>query len=160
MQGGSEPYPSGRSLEVGRGQTLLMLYRAIVRSKLDYGCIVYGTASNTNLQQLDSVHNSRLRLALGAFCTSTISSLYTEANEPPLGERRLKLSSHCHLKTRARTDNTAHHALHEFDQTIRDLFPPGHIGEEACPDPDPCLWSQGGGSHDLCRYQCRIGLPP
>ena len=42
----------------GDRDTLLMLYRAIVRSKLDYGCIVYGTASNTNLRQLDSIHNS------------------------------------------------------------------------------------------------------
>ena len=54
--------------------TLLMLYRAIVRSKFDYGCIVYGTASNANLRQLDSIHNSGLRLALGALCTSPVSS--------------------------------------------------------------------------------------
>ena len=39
----------------GDRDTLLMLYRAIVRSKLDYGCIVYGRASNTNLRQLDSI---------------------------------------------------------------------------------------------------------
>ena len=54
----------------GDRDTFLMLYWAIVRSKLDYGCIVYGTASNTDLQQLDSIHNSGLRLALGTFCTS------------------------------------------------------------------------------------------
>ena len=54
----------------GDSDTFLMLYRAIVRSKFDYGCIVYGTASNTNLRQLDNIHNSGLRLALGAFCTS------------------------------------------------------------------------------------------
>ena len=61
----------------GDRDTLLMLYRAIVRSKFDYGCIVYGSASNTNLRQLDSIDNSGLRLALGAFCTSPVSSLYT-----------------------------------------------------------------------------------
>ena len=116
MQGGSEPYPSGRSL---------------VRSKLDYSCIVYSTASNTNLRQLDSVHNSGLRLALRAFCTSPISSLYTVANEAPLEERRLKLSMHYYLTTRACTDNPSHHALHECDQTIRDLYAPGQMGEEA-----------------------------
>ena len=71
-----------------------MLYQAIVHSKLDYGCIVYATASNTNLRQVDSIHNS-------GFCTSPISSLYTEANETPLEERRLKLSMHYYLKTRA-----------------------------------------------------------
>ena len=108
----------------GDRDTLLMLYRAIVRSKFDYGCIVYGTASNTNLQQLDSIHNSGLRLALGAFCTSPVSSLYTEANEAPLEERPLKLSMHYYVKTRACVDNPAHHALHEFDRTTRDLYAP------------------------------------
>ena len=125
MQGGSEPYQSGRSLEVGRGRdTLLKLCRAFVRSKLDYGCIVYVTASNTNLRQLDSIHNSGFRLALGAFCTSPISSLYREANETPLGERRLKLSMHYYLKTRACVDNPAYHAFHEFDRTTRDMHDP------------------------------------
>ena len=105
----------------GDRNTLLMQYRAIVRSKLDYGFIVYGTASNTNLQQLDSIHNSGLRLALGAFCTSPVSSVYTEANEAPLEECRLKLPMHYYLKSRASIDNPAHHALHEFDQITRDL---------------------------------------
>ena len=108
----------------GDRDTLLMLYRAIVRSKLDYGCIMYGTASNTNLQQLDSTHNSGLRLALGAFSTSPISSLYAEANETLLEERPLKLSMHYYLKTRACVDNPAYHALHEFDLTTRDLHTP------------------------------------
>ena len=108
----------------GDRDTLLMLYRAIVRSKLDYGCIVYGTASNTNLRQLDSIRNSGLRLALGAFCTSPVSSLYTEANEAPLEEHRLKLSMHYYVKTRACIDNPAHHALHKFERTTRDLYAP------------------------------------
>ena len=86
--------------------------------------IVYGTTSNTNLRQLDSIHNSGLRRTLGAFCTSPISSLYTEANETPLDERRLKLSMLYYLKTRACVDNPAYHALHEFDRTTRDLHTP------------------------------------
>ena len=48
----------------GDRDTLLLLYRALVRSKLDYGCIVYGTASASNLQRLDSIQNTGLRLAL------------------------------------------------------------------------------------------------
>ena len=116
----------------------LNYYRAIVLSKFDYGCIVYGTASNTNLRQLDSIHNSGLRLALGAFCTSPVSSLYTEANEAPFEERRLKLSMHYYVKTRACIDNPAHHALHEFDRTTRDLYatrPNGRGGMTRPPAP-------------------------
>ena len=108
----------------GDRDTLLMLYQAIVRSKLDYGCIVYGTGSNANLRQLDSIHYSGLRLALGAFCTSPVSSLYTGTNEAPLEERRLKLSMHYYLKTRACINKPARYALHEFDQTTRDLNVP------------------------------------
>ena len=48
--------------------------------------------------------------------------MYTKANETPLEERRLKLSLHYYLKTRACTDNPAHYALHEFDPTTRDLY--------------------------------------
>ena len=102
----------------GDRDTLLMLYRMIVCSKLDYECIVYGTASSAILRQLDSIQ----RLALGAFCTSPVSSMYTEANKTPLEERRLKLSMHYYLKTRACTCNPAHYALHEFDPTTRDLY--------------------------------------
>ena len=115
-----------------------MLYCTIVCSKFDYGRIVYGTASNTNLQQLDSIHNSGLRLALGAVCTSPVSSLYSEANEAPLEERQLKLSVNYYVKTRACIDNPAHHALHAFDRTTRDLYAPrpnGSVGMTRTPAP-------------------------
>ena len=65
-----------------------------------------------------------------------------EANEAPLEERRLKLSMHYYVKTRAGTDNPAHHALHEFDWTTRDLYAPrlnGRGGMARPPDPPICL---------------------
>ena len=48
---------------------LLRLYHALVRSKLDYGCIVYESASRSILKQLNPIHHQVLRIALGAFCT-------------------------------------------------------------------------------------------
>ena len=50
--------------------TLLKLYRSLVRSKLDYGCFIYGFARKSYLQCLDTIHHLGLRLALGAFRTS------------------------------------------------------------------------------------------
>ena len=47
--------------------TLLKLYRSLVRSKLDYGCIVYGSASKTALAKLDPVHNQGPASALEHF---------------------------------------------------------------------------------------------
>ena len=71
---------------------LLNLYRSLVRSKLDYGSIVYVSARKSYLKCLDSIHHQGLRLALGAFRTSpAVESLYAESNEPSLYTRREKL---------------------------------------------------------------------
>ena len=81
--------------------TLLKLYRSLVRSKRDYGCIVYGSASKTALAKLDPVHNQGLRLSLGAFRSSPVESLYVEAHEPPLEILRDKLALQYVLKLKA-----------------------------------------------------------
>ena len=70
-------------------QTLLLLYRSLVRSKLDFGCIVYGESYHCYVKMLDPIYNKGLRLCLGAFRTSPVDSLYVEANEPPLHIRRI-----------------------------------------------------------------------
>jgi ribonuclease HI len=70
---------------------LLRLYRALIRSKLDYGCQAYGSASKSALKLLDPIHNAALRICVGAFRTSPIESLYVEAHEPSLTNRRQQL---------------------------------------------------------------------
>ena len=56
------------------------------------GCIVYGSARPSYLKMLNTIHHQGLRLALGAFRTSPVESLYVEAGELPLELRRIKLS--------------------------------------------------------------------
>ncbi|GFQ98277.1 uncharacterized protein TNCT_261311 [Trichonephila clavata] len=46
------------------------LYRALIRSKLDYGSVIYSSACKSLLKILDPVHHQGLRLCLGAFRTS------------------------------------------------------------------------------------------
>ena len=65
-------------------KTLLCLYRALVRSKLDYGCTVYGAASNNILKKLDPIHHQGLRIALGACRTSPVKILCAKAHEMSL----------------------------------------------------------------------------
>jgi len=61
---------------LGTGQdTILLLYTALIRSKLDYGCIVYGSPRSSYLRMLDPVQNHALRLCLDAYRTSPSSSL-------------------------------------------------------------------------------------
>ena len=97
--------------------TLLKLYRSLVRSKLDYGCIIYGSARKSYLQMLDPIHNQGLRLALGAFRTSPVASLYVEADEPSLYSRREKLSLQYAIRLAANPSNPAHEVT----------FPPNYV---------------------------------
>ena len=97
--------------------TLLKLYRSLVPSKLDYGCIIYGSARKSYLQMLDPIHNQGLRLALGAFRTSPVTSLYVEADEPSLYSRREKLSLQYAVRLAANPSNPAHEVT----------FPPNYV---------------------------------
>ncbi|GBM30988.1 RNA-directed DNA polymerase from mobile element jockey [Araneus ventricosus] len=72
--------------------TLLKVYKALIRSKLDYGCVVYGSASKSVLKAHDIVHHQGPRLSLGAFRTSPIQSIYVLSNEPSLELTRERLT--------------------------------------------------------------------
>lgn len=72
--------------------SLLNVYRLLIRSKIDYASAIYSTAKSRLLNRLDSIHNTGIRLAYGAFRTSPVESLYVIANEPPLRIRRERLT--------------------------------------------------------------------
>jgi len=101
-------------------QTVLHLYRSLVRSKLDYGCIVYGSARGSYLQMLDPIQNHALRLCLGAYRTSPSSSLCVLANEPPLYIRRRKLSIQYCLKLSSCPQNPTYNTV--FSCKFKELF--------------------------------------
>ncbi|XP_067126928.1 uncharacterized protein [Centruroides vittatus] len=71
---------------------MLRIYRALVRSKLDYGCVVYGSARESTLRMLDPIHHQALCLCTGAFRTTPVQSLYVNSYEPLLFLRREQLS--------------------------------------------------------------------
>ena len=92
----------------GEKNSLLKIYRSNIRSKIDYGCIVYGSTRKSYLKMLDPIHNQCTRLCLGAFRTTPCHSLQIEANEPPLQNRRKKLSLQYTLKLKSLPNNPAY----------------------------------------------------
>lgn len=100
---------------------LLRIYRAVVRSTLDYGCIVYGSAKATTLKMLDPIHHQGIRLATGAFRTSPVLSLYAEANEWSLERRRLFLSVQYSLRIRSSPNNPVHSIIQniQYERTFQ-----------------------------------------
>ena len=100
--------------------TLLKLYRSLIRSKMDYGWFVYQSARKSYLKSLNPVYHTGLRLALGAFKTSPVESLYTEANEPPPKLRCNNLALKYYTKLKADLNNPAHNST--FYPKYKDLF--------------------------------------
>ena len=64
--------------------SLLKINEALCRGKIAYGCQALLTASETNLRTLETIQNSALRAALGAWKNTNTAALQTEANIPPL----------------------------------------------------------------------------
>jgi len=57
-------------------QTLIKIHRFTIQSRLNYGFIMFKSATNSTLKSINAIKNSGLRLAIGAFCSSPILSIY------------------------------------------------------------------------------------
>ena len=104
---------------------MLNLYRSLIRSKLDYGFIVYGSARPSYLKMLITIHHQGLRLAVGGFRTSHVESLYMEAGELEefwryWEERRFKLSLQYITKLKSTPSNPAYQCV--FDPEFVDKY--------------------------------------
>ncbi|GFT90271.1 uncharacterized protein TNCV_701831 [Trichonephila clavipes] len=78
--------------------SLLRVYHALILSRLDYGCAVYGSARASVLKRLDTIHHSALRICSGAFRTSPVTSLYVVCHQPPLELRRRQLCANYFIR--------------------------------------------------------------
>ena len=76
----------------GDRETTLRIHRALIRSKFDYGSVIYAAAKDRLLKTLDPVHNEALRICTGAFKSPPVISLYAETGEPSLANRRKQLT--------------------------------------------------------------------
>lgn len=96
------------------------IYTALIRSTLDYGCIVYGTAGKTMLSGLDRIQTKALCLCCGAFKTSPVASLQVEVGEMPLRIRRLK------LKLAYWTNLKGHNIIHPTKKVLKECWEYNH----------------------------------
>ncbi|GFV45246.1 putative RNA-directed DNA polymerase from transposon X-element [Trichonephila clavipes] len=78
--------------------SLLRVYQALILSRLDYGCVVYGSA-RACLKAIG--HNTSFcskNLLSGAFRTSPVTSLYVVCHQPPLELRRRQLCANYFIR--------------------------------------------------------------
>lgn len=72
-------------------KSLKYIYTALIRSFIDYGCVIYSSACKTSLRKLERVQFKAIRIALGAIKTAPTSALLVESEEYPLSLRYIKL---------------------------------------------------------------------
>lgn len=72
--------------------TLMMIYRGIIRSNIDYGCMVFGSPAPSVLKKLEGIQAKALRICSGAVTKTPINALLVEMEETTLELRRIKLS--------------------------------------------------------------------
>jgi len=65
-------------------KSIIKIYNAVIKSKINYGSILYGTAVKSTLKLINTVNINGLRLAIGAFRSSPILRIYNIAGVPPL----------------------------------------------------------------------------
>ena len=91
---------------------LLKLYRALVCSQLDCGVFIYKSAKKSYLKKLYPIHYEGLKLVLGAFRTSPVVCLYTQAHETPLQLRCEKLALQYYTKLKSCPSNPAYNCIY------------------------------------------------
>ncbi|XP_072400516.1 uncharacterized protein [Diabrotica undecimpunctata] len=151
-------------------EVLLRIYQALIRSKLDYGSILYMSACKSLLNSLNVVQNTSLRICLGAFRSSPSESIHVEAYEPPLTYRRQRLLLNYFAKVSANPSNpaaklVARHTVIKPTEKLRSVYPFdrklhqlinntdfSHMTPICIPHTPPWTRKQPSFNISLCRY--------
>ena len=97
-------------------KNIINTYKALIQSKLDYGCIIYSSTSKHILSKLDPILNAAARIATGVSVyagsvTSPINSILSESELMPLDLRRNKLTMNYTTRLFTTPKNQAHSLL-------------------------------------------------
>lgn len=77
---------------------VLIFYRSLIRSIIDYGSLVFNTAAKTHLEKIERIKNKCLRMSIGYLKSTPVDVIEAECCEPPLQLRRKFLAEKFILK--------------------------------------------------------------
>ena len=96
-------------------KTLLLLYRALIRPFLDYGCEAFNSASTNVKNKLDTIQYECLRICTGTIAFTSLAALQIECGEMPLETRRSLFSQNFRV-------NITHIQNHPAKESIQDCW--------------------------------------
>ena len=102
-------------------KNLILIYRALIRSVLDYGSVAYDSASAALKSKLDSIQYQALRIACGALPGTAAGTLQVDTGEMPLKCRRLELQLRYAVKLKCSSNHPTAVVLnkHRFDKSAK-----------------------------------------
>ena len=100
-------------------KTLIMLYRSLIRSVIDYGAIAYDSAAESSKRLLDQIQSKALRICCGAMVMTPVAALQVECGEMPLQLRRNELQLQYAVKLETSHDNPTRSILKDCWQNRR-----------------------------------------
>ena len=110
-------------------ETMVLLYKNLIRSIIDYGSIVYQSACKTTLKKLDVIQSQALRLCCGALRCTPVQALEVDCGILPLNLRRKLLSLKAVIRYWENCSNPAEECFQDcyelyygkFDQQFKPL---------------------------------------
>ena len=89
MQSPVEPHALDRWIDLGTSRSiLLIIYKALVRSIINYGCIAYDSAATMTKDKLDRLKGQAMRVCCESLPGTVKASLQMQCSEPALSLRR------------------------------------------------------------------------
>jgi ribonuclease HI len=100
-------------------RSLLTIYKALIRSIIDYGDVAYSTACKSHLNKISVIQTEALRICCGAPKGTSASALQNECGEMPLQLRRTHNSIKVGIKV---LSSKNHPCIKVFQQHWTDVY--------------------------------------
>lgn len=106
--------------------SLLIVYRGLIRSILEYSCFIYANVSRSTFHKLELIQNKCLRLICGAYRSTPIPALHVELGELPLPLRFKFLNITYAIKC---INAQSHPSKSVFDIPLHTIYPTTSLSE-------------------------------
>lgn len=97
-----------------------LIYNAIIRSVIDYGCIILEPCNYGALHKLDLIQYRALRIIIGAMKSSPVNALQVECADPPYKLRRQFLSDKYIFKSFQFSNHPLHPKLQLLSEYVQE----------------------------------------
>jgi Reverse transcriptase (RNA-dependent DNA polymerase) len=71
-------------------KNMLLIYKSLIRSKLDYGAELLYTASKSQLKKLETLQYTCLKICTGALRSTSLLALQNKCGDPPMEVQRFR----------------------------------------------------------------------